>query len=207
MNFNSEIANKIWFTSDTHYWHKNIVYGDSVWKDKETSCRYFDTTQEMSRHIVEQINKYVKEDDLLFNLGDWSFSGIQNIWNFRKQLNVKTIYQINGNHDHHIRKNKLLPNDDLDLNIKTTQDIFNSVADYLEIFIEDRLFCLMHYPLEFWNEQRNDSIMLHGHIHGERYYLKNRLDVGIDNAYKIFGEYRPFNYNDVLEILKNRQYE
>ena len=38
----------------------------------------------MSQHIVEQINKYVQQDDILIHLGDWSFSGIEIIWNFKK---------------------------------------------------------------------------------------------------------------------------
>ena len=30
---------KVWFTSDTHYWHKNITYGESVWANKETGLQ------------------------------------------------------------------------------------------------------------------------------------------------------------------------
>ena len=100
----------IWFTSDTHYWHNNLTSGVSNWTDKE-KCRDFNTVEEMSSHMVAQINKYVKEDDILFFLGDWSFGGIANVWNFRKQLNVKTIHLILGNHDHHIEFQKHeLPN-------------------------------------------------------------------------------------------------
>jgi calcineurin-like phosphoesterase family protein len=216
MKFKKEIGDKLWFMSDPHYWHKNIAYGESVWNDKEDRCRYFDTTSEMSRLIVEEINNYVDEDDILFNLGDWSFGGIQNIWNFRKQLNVKTIHQINGNHDHHIIKNKELPNCHRSLNGNcvdyyddtiakaNAQDVFTSVNDYLEILIGKQKLCTMHYPFESWNEMGKGSIMLHGHIHGEKYIKKNRLDVGIDNAFKLFGKHRPFNYNEILEIFKNR---
>jgi len=217
MKFKKEIGEKIWFMSDQHYWHKNITYGESVWDNKDINCRFFDKTSEMSKHIVEQINSYVKEDDILFNLGDWSFGGIQNIWNFRKQLNVKTIYQINGNHDHHIINNKELPNchrsldsgscvDYYDNTIAkaNAQDVFTSVQNYLEIMIGKQKICMMHYPIESWNEMGKGSIMLHGDIHGEKYVKKNRLDVGIDNAFRLFGVYKPFNYNEILEILKNR---
>lgn len=220
ISIDKEKINNIWFVSDIHYWHKNIVYGESIWDEKENNCRKFDTIQKMSSHIVNQINKYVKKDDVLFDLGDWSFGGIKNIWNLRKQLNVKTIHHINGNHDHHIINNKLLPNCYKTLNNKIidvpnldnvcilldvySQDIFNSVNDYLEIIINGRKICMMHYPIDEWNDMRKNSIMLHGHIHGEKKYIKNRLDVGIDNAYRIFGEYKPFNYNEILEILNNR---
>ena len=46
-------------------------------------------------------------EDTLYHLGDWSFGGIENIWNFRKRINCKNIYLVPGNHDHHIKKNKL----------------------------------------------------------------------------------------------------
>ena len=82
----------IWISSDWHYWHKNITYGESVWQDKEINTRKFDTTQEMSRKLVENINKYVKQDDEIYFLGDFAFSGIENIWNFRKQIICKNIY-------------------------------------------------------------------------------------------------------------------
>lgn len=218
-------SNKVWFTSDTHYWHKNITYGESVWANKETGCRRFDTTQEMSRHIVEQINKYVQQDDILVHLGDWSFSGIENIWNFRKQLNVQSIYLCIGNHDNTIKKNYILPNvhraepySSLLLDGKSihstdneypdyveAQSLFTVVDDYMEIMIEKDLFCCIHYPLDEWNDRHHKSFMLHGHQHGNNTYKRNRLDVGIDNAYKLFGEYRPFSYKDIMKIFKNQK--
>ena len=214
-----------WFTSDTHYWHKNITYGESVWGNKETGCRRFDTTQEMSQHIVEQINKYVKEDDVLIHLGDWSFGGIDNIWNFRKQLNVKKIYLCIGNHDSHIRKNYLLPNvyrvkpysselctgigiwqeDNEYPDYVEAQSLFEIVDDYLEIMIEKDLFCCMHYPLDEWNDRHKKSYMLHGHQHGNNIFKQDRLDVGIDSIYKILGEYRPISSKEVIEIIKQQK--
>lgn len=216
---------KVWFTSDTHYWHKNITYGESAWSNKETGCRRFDTTQEMSQHIVEQINKYVGQDDILIHLGDWSFGGIENIWNFRKQLNVKTIYLCVGNHDNHIKKNYILPNvyekdlhnsillDTKDVyqcvgkNIKyvDAQSLFEVVDDYLEIIIEKNLFCCMHYPIEEWNDRHRKAYMLHGHSHGNSSIKKDRLDVGIDNIYKLFGEYKPINYKELMQYFNNQK--
>lgn len=204
----------IWFTSDSHYWHKNICYADSTWSDKETSTRLFKSTQEMSKHIVDQINKYVKEDDILFHMGDWSFDGVQNIWNFRKQLNCKNIHLMIGNHDHHIKRNIILPNcirkepystefiDGKYINPEypnwvKARELFSSVHQYLEIQIDKQLVCMMHYPIASWNRQH---IMIHGHTHGIYPVVDNRLDVGIDNSFKLFKEYRPFSWEDVLKV-------
>ena len=220
MKFILEEGKKIWFTSDIHYWHKNITYGDSVWCDKEVSCRKFDTTREMSLHMVNQINKYVKEDDILFHLGDWSFSGIKNILNLRKQLNVKTIHHINGNHDQHIINNKLIKDYSIGVNSDEivhykdiddlkdyyaplyTKQLFTTVNDYLEIKIGKQLIILSHYPFQSWRDIGKGSIHLHGHTHGNINSIKNRLDVGLDSAFKMFGEYKPFSFENIIEILK-----
>ena len=100
----------IWFTSDTHYNHTNICYGVSKWDDKEKSSRKFNTLNEMNDAIVNSINKYVQQEDILYFLGDWSFGGIENIYLFWKRLICKNIRFISGNHDHHIKKNRILPN-------------------------------------------------------------------------------------------------
>lgn len=203
----------------THYWHKNLTFGESVWDNKEKNCRKFDTTQEMSRHIVSKINEYVGEDDILFHLGDWSFGGIENIWNFKKQLKVKEIHLLIGNHDHHIKRNLILPN------VRRTEPysqileegkpisgeypdyveaktLFTSANDVLEIEIDHVAVTMMHYPMETWNDRHKKTIHLHGHTHSNLDEKYNRLDVGIDNAFKLFGEYKPFSWDEVRDTIK-----
>lgn len=216
----------IWFTSDTHYWHKNMTYGESVWSDRERSCRKFDTTQEMSQHIVQQINKYVVEDSILFHLGDWSFGGINNIWNFRKQLRCKNIHLILGNHDHHISRDKLLENcrwsssnksehiiidssilyNGLD-NRVSAQELFSTTQKYLEVIIDGTLVMMLHFPIEdFHMTEWKKVIHLFGHVHGKIPHGQIResgfrMDVGMDYAYKLFNEYRPFSWEEIIKLL------
>lgn len=210
---------KIWFTSDTHYWHKNLTFGESVWDNKEKNCRKFDTTQEMSRHIVSKINEYVGEDDILFHLGDWSFGGIENIWNFKKQIKVKEIHLLIGNHDHHIKRNLILPNvkrvhpysqileDGEPISGEypdyvESQTLFTSVNEVLDIEIDKIGLQMMHYPMESWNTRHGRTYHLHGHTHGMLATKERRLDVGMDNAFILFGEYRPFSWEEIKSILK-----
>lgn len=100
---------KAFFTSDTHYHHANICHGTSAW-DGDRMCRPFQTLEEMDSAIVRNINNVVGVDDILIHLGDWSFGGKDQIWNFRKQIKCKNIHLILGNHDHHISGNKVLDN-------------------------------------------------------------------------------------------------
>jgi len=222
LKLNSKEQN-IWWTSDTHYWHKNITLGVSVWKDKEKNCRDFKTTQEMSHHIIDQINKYVGQNDILFHLGDWSFGGISNIWNFRSRIICKNIHLIYGNHDNHIINDRILPNchylydgdtyGEIITNIDPqsilpetsyyvgAQDLFKSTQQYLEISIDKILVVLMHYPIQEWNDRFKRSYHLFGHVHGRIPHSNGRLDVGMDNAFKVLGEYKPFSWRDIKQLL------
>lgn len=214
MKFDSK-KDKIWFTADSHYWHKNLVYGESIWPSKETSTRRFNTTQEMSQHLVKQINKYVAEDDILIHGGDWSFGGAQNIWNFRKQLRVRRIYITPGNHDSHIKNNIILPNvhrpEPYSMVFVDGESIGGEYPDYieakslfefsdkvLEIEIDKNKLLISHYPYESWSRE----IHLHGHSHGTLEEKYNRLDIGIDRAFQLYGEYKPFSWENILEQIK-----
>jgi calcineurin-like phosphoesterase family protein len=203
-----------WFSSDFHWAHKNICKGVSEWPDKDINCRPFENIGDMNNAIATGINKYVKEDDVLYFLGDFCFDGIFNVWNCRRKINCKNIIFIMGNHDGHIRNNKILPNCSfIDgeiadaaptsvYNSVKARDLFKNVFDYLEIIVNKTKVILCHFPIEEWNDRHHKSIHLHGHQHGKNRIIKNRLDVGIDVAFKKFGEFKPFSMEEINEILQ-----
>ena len=182
----------VWFTSDTHYNHTNICRGVSNWEDKK-GTRDFDTLEEMNDAIVNNINAVVKEDDILYHLGDWSFGGFNSIKEFRDRINCKNIHLILGNHDHHIARNK---ND--------IAKIFSSVAHYREKKIDGITFIMSHYPMMIWNYHYQGSVMLFGHCHGSLHekYLYNRktMDIGIDTH----PEFRPYSLDEIKTIMDKR---
>lgn len=190
---------QIWFTSDTHFAHKNICRGVSEWKDGDRT-RDFSCLESMNYRIVKQINNHVQQDDILYHLGDWSFNGVENIWNFRKQIICKNVHLILGNHDQHIKKNNWSFE-----HVGFPQDNFLSVQGYLELEIGKQTFVLSHYPMEEWLEMdRRGGIMLHGHCHhaideSETNSIYRRMDVGMD-----WREFRPFSLEEILDKMKNR---
>ena len=189
----------IWFTSDTHWGHKNIVKGCSDWGDL-SRCRNFETQKEHDETIVKNINRVVGYDDILYHLGDWSFGGDDNIWRFRQRINCRIIHLVGGNHDHLIRKNKILSTDKGLINAK---DLFTTYHELYEKKIAGRydiVFC--HYAMETWHKASKGAWMLHGHSHGgltKSPYKK--MDVGID----CHPEFRPFHLEEVKEFMSTKK--
>ena len=179
----------IWFTSDTHYSHSNIA-GKSVsrW---QRGYRDFNSVWEMNQTLVDSINKYVKEDDVLYHIGDWSFGGIDNIKLFRDSLICQNIHLIKGNHDDNIEGHQI--------------DLFSSVQDVLTLKLGKMTIFLSHYSHRVWLGSHKSTIHLYGHSHGSIPGIGKSMDVGVDVAYKMFGEYRPFSIDDIIRIMDKRE--
>ena len=176
----------IWISSDFHYGHVNISgAASSRWK---SGYRTFDSVHEMNKTLTETINKYVKEDDILYHLGDFCF-GHQKTPIYRQSLNVKTIHLIRGNHDTHI-----------DL----YSDQFTSIQDVLSVEHGVTKLFLSHYSHRIWPKSHRGAIHLYGHSHGSIEDFNKSMDVGVDVAYKMFGEWRPFHLDEIVEIMSKR---
>lgn len=191
----------IWFTSDTHFGHTNIA-GPKIsrWS---SGYRDFNSLHEMNMVIVDGINKYVKEDDILYHLGDWSFGGIHNILQFRNLIACKNIHLILGNHDQHI-VDKEVKYHDTSFN---PIELFSSVQDVLTLSIGKTKLFLSHYSHRILPGSHKGVIHLYGHSHGSITDYGKSMDVGVDVAFKKFGEYRPFNIGDITNIISKRNTE
>lgn len=180
---------KIWFSSDWHLGHKNITGPKvSTWPK---GYRIFDTTEQMNREIIGTMNSYIKQDDTLYFLGDFSFKGAQNLNTYRDQIWCKNIVFIKGNHD---KEHSLLK-------------ITNVVYPALEVDIAGIRICMSHYSHRVWNKSHHGSIHLYGHSHGtlEKYPWGKSMDVGVDNAYAMFGKWRPFEFEEIVSIMNKRE--
>lgn len=192
MKIITQLNQKIWFCSDTHYNHKNICRGTTTWANSDSKTRNFDTLEQMNDCIVTNINSVVGEDDILIHLGDWSFGGFESIYKFRDRINCNNIHLVLGNHDHHIYRNK-----------NNIRNIFSSVNQYLELGVnKQHNFALMHYPIMSWNRINEGVIHLHGHIHlphNLRIGQGKMMDVGIDG-----NNFFPIEMKEVLELMNNQ---
>ena len=190
---------RLWFTSDTHYNHANICRATTRWTDADSVTRDFNSLEKMNEELVSNINKHVRQDDILIHLGDWSFGGFESIKQFRDRIICQNIHLVLGNHDHHIERNK-----------DNVQSLFSSVHEYLYLEVKrpgvtkkdamDRYtFVCMHYPIASWINMNGGVIHLHGHVH-----LPNHLrvadgkamDVGVDG-----NNLEPIDLDNILRIM------
>lgn len=89
----------IWFTSDEHYYHHNIL----LFRPNGIQQRSFRTTDEMNRTIKKRHNEVVAPEDTVYHLGDFAYGpgakSWQQIQSLLQGLNG-THHLILGNHDH-----------------------------------------------------------------------------------------------------------
>lgn len=189
---------KVYICSDSHYSHKNICRGVTNWRTPDGSIpidqtRDFQTIEQMNETILNNINNVVGQDDVLIHLGDWSFSGIENIQKFRDRIICKEIRLILGNHDTHIENNR-----------DNVQELFTSVNHYTRLQYKNKTFVLFHYPIASYDGLNKGHIHLHGHVHlptNLRFGKGKKMDVGMD-GHPTFGVY---DMDDIIRIMDNRE--
>jgi calcineurin-like phosphoesterase family protein len=185
VQFNPE---KLFFTSDTHFFHKNILkYCD----------RPFENTREMNQTLINNWNAKVPKDGIVFHLGDFSLTAKpKELDTLINSLNGK-IYLIIGNHEKDA------------LRTEYVRSHFAGIHDVAEIYIKDdeitygeQHIVMCHYPMIVWNGSHRGSWQLFGHVHGglsnkgEIKHSPTQLDVGVDCH-----DYKPISYQEVKELI------
>lgn len=173
----------IYFTSDTHLFHKNILKFED---------RPYASYEEMTEDMINKWNSQVNDDDIIYHIGDLSFGNCDQTIEVLKRLKGKIIL-IKGNHDlskHYQKINEL-----------------GLLHEYHEVGItlkyKKQQMWLTHYPLEIGLRPRKWSI--HGHIHSEESAWENQINVGVDSPHfkhKPFGEL--ITIDEVFEVMEQR---
>ena len=184
-------VNNVYVSSDLHLNHEQVIkFG-----------RNFSFVQEMNEVLIDNINQKVKQNDLLILMGDTLM--INKDYNkFLSMLNCENVIMLYGNH----------------CNPNRFKEITGSCSNkllyhgyYLELVINKQIIVCSHYPIWNWNYQNDGSFMLHGHNHSDedevllQIHKYKCMDVGVDNYYKIFGNYNVFSFEQVVNVLKNKK--
>lgn len=179
-------GDNIFFTSDTHFSHKNII---------EFCKRPFKTTEEMNQKLIENWNNKVGPNDIVYHLGDFCFGGSSEWHSILAQLNGR-IHLILGNHD--------------DKNIREGyMQLFEDVSYQRRLLIEGWTVYLNHYPFLCYPGYKAYTISLFGHIHSSPYKFdgmdaeiakkglrSSQYDVGVD-----WNNFTPISWNEIKEKI------
>jgi len=187
----------IWFTSDTHFGHRNIL---------KYCSRPFKNVWEMNYQLIENWNSVVQPDDQVLHLGDFSFLPKKQAREILQCLNgEKTI--VTGNHDSEMLEKdfsdliSFFPKATLQLYIMKNPSV-RSLLDHVpgwpsrqdEFEIE-----VSHYPEAI---EGNHDFHFCGHIHTQ-WRSWERTDgtiiynVGVDEW-----DHHPINIEDIIEDMK-----
>ena len=148
------MTEKIWITSDTHFFHHNIIkYEQRPYKDID----------EMNQELIKNWNELVAPDDLVYFLGDFGIGKAEDLRQILISLNGK-ISIVRGNHDDSISK--------------MLEIGFASIADQLHLKYMGIMCFFTHVPQQ--PSQLDEVINIHGHIHGKQKFGERTINVSTD---------------------------
>jgi calcineurin-like phosphoesterase family protein len=175
----------IWFTSDHHFGHKNII---------KFTNRPFSSVEEMDETLIARWNEKIGAEDIVYHLGDFALTSSSKLRDILKRLNGK-IHLITGNHETAALECKAQ---------------FEWIKDYYELTVEDadaykgqRFIVLFHYAMRVWNASHHGSWHLYGHSHGDLPDDNSSLsfDAGVDCH-----DFYPISYNEVKAIMATKNW-
>ena len=180
-------GDNIFFTSDTHFCHANII---------KLCGRPFKDVMEMNETLIDNWNKTVGPNDIVYHLGDFCFAGSAAWHSLLGQLNGR-IHLIIGNHD--------------EKNLRQGyENLFESIVPQARLFIEGYNVYLNHYPFMCYPGYKPYTIQLFGHIHSshnkfdgldasiaKKSLQPSQYDVGVD-----WNNFTPVSWREVIEKIK-----
>lgn len=189
---------KIFLTSDLHVGHKNVL---------RFCNRPFLDIKDMSKDLIENWNRVVGENDIVFDLGDmfW-FDSRHDVKKFIEKLNGH-IYKLPGNHDMNVEHLFELCDPE---KVTVCRGIVCAYIQGLNPEKPSKVYevWMCHVPLSTWPHFEH-TIQVFGHIHSgpltnnavdvpgkDLILTKKQYDVGVDN-----NNFEPINILDVYKKL------
>jgi len=149
-----------YFTADLHLGHENII---------RYCNRPFANVEEMDESLLAKWNEAVKENDVVYILGDLFYRNSVPAEQTLKAMKGKK-HLILGNHDKGWVKG-------VDLS-----KYFVETSNLLTYKLDGVKYTLCHYPMLSWEGRGNGGYMIHGHVHNNRLEWNNDylLNAGVD---------------------------
>lgn len=177
------MTRKIYFISDTHFGHANIL---TFKRADGTPLREFSNVDEMDEYMIEKWNSVVRPQDKVYHLGD-------------VVINSKFLYRLDrlnghkrlvrGNHD--IYKTKLYSQYFEEIHGVRVFGGFDSLPKRTRL-------AASHVPLhpdcvDRW------GFNIHGHLHSNVMKDKRYINVSVEQL-----DYTPISMDEVISIMEDR---
>lgn len=209
MKLKNETSGKVFFTADTHFNHGNILRyckrdglteSEQELLSKNVDFRVSaESVKRMDDYLIDGINSIVGRDDTLWHLGDFCFASKHEYQTlaerYRNRIHCKNINFIFGNHDS-----------------RSLYQLFTSTGDLRRISVNGQDIIVAHYALAIWEKSHHGAWMLYGHSHSNAEANldammpgRRSFDVGVDNAKKVLGAYRPWSFDEIKAIMDQRK--
>ncbi len=191
---------KVWFTSDLHLGHGNIIKfcgrpfmsaeeEEEVRKNPRGKFKLSEeTVQRHDEGLIEAINSRVDTKDLLWILGDFCMGGLTEATGYRDLIRCHNVHLVWGNHDR-----------------RAVGAVFSSTLEQGLISVDRQKIFLNHYPMRSWDASFHGSWHLYGHVHGNLLEEDATNDwmlareVGVDT-----NDYRPVSFEEIADYMEPR---
>lgn len=184
---------RVWLTADNHFGHENII---------EYCQRPFADVEEMGQAFVEGWNGVVEHSDIVIHLADFTLGDLRQAHSYLKRLNGRIhLLRYPWHHDRHWLPHK-------DVIIMSRRHCVTWLDPLVVLEIEEwgrdeypLAITLCHYPLAVWDRRHYGAWHCFAHCHGKHEAERNSIDVGVDNAFKLVGEYRPLSLAEIAKMV------
>ena len=167
-----------------------------------------ESTDRMNDNLVDQINVRVMSGDRLWILGDvlWAkeHEYARTLAYYLGKIKCKNIVLIWGNHDPDIKHQRSVREE-------VSRQLRGETYDKLTTRIQGQRVHLNHEAMAIWDGRHHGVWNLYGHSHAQAEKWLDEImpgrwsmDVGVDYAKKILGEYRPFSFSEIKAIMAQR---
>ena len=205
--------------ADTHFGHRNIIGytrrrfclnaeelalmdSGAPAKTRRNPNGWEISPESVARHdeyLLRQINRLVQPKDRLWHVGDYCWGprgkGIVDVARrYREAINCRHVNLIWGNHDY-----------------RDIGHLFERTYDRYRLKWQGERIILCHCAHAVWEDSHRGGWNLYRHSHTtaeealDQFMPQRRsMDVGVDNAFRIFGEYRPIALEEIRDLFRTR---
>ena len=169
-------TSKIWFVSDTHFYHKNILkFTDE--NDNLIRGSKFECIEDMNQAIIDNWNSQVKPYDKVYHLGDVTFKFHDEFVSLWKSLNgIKNL--VVGNHDR--------------IGFFVERKLCSKI--YMSKKIRENNIILTHMPVHPSTFGYRIHMNIHGHVHQRSISDSRYRNVSLEVI-----DYKPISLEQIIE--------